>query len=364
MDALRTLKAQKIRQGVPLYRAVRDALQEAVETGIFQPGNRMPSTKLLSEKLDVSLVTAHRALQELVGTGVLQRAQGRGTYVHANYLNRMRISTEMRIGLILSPELSFADFHYCILMEGIRRSAIELGADIMFLRSGEDVRNECSGYLLVTPLAEQADNFIYREARKPIVVLDSSAGTAAQHRVRVDPTESIGLALSHLMELGHTRIGFLGGNDASPNGLERWKLFSESCKAMGIGLAPKSLLRTGNWRLDEPGQVELLQLLKSELRPTAIFAAGYCFAVDVYRAAAQAGLEIPGDISVIGIDDAPSASHLAPPLTTIRQPLMDMAKRAVDMLVRLIGHHVAVETPEHVLPAVLMRRESTAPPRT
>lgn len=361
MDALRTLKAQKIRQGVPLYRAVRDALQEAVETGIFRPGNRMPSTKLLSEKLDVSLVTAHRALQELVGTGVLQRAQGRGTYVHENYRNRMRISTETRIGLILSPELSFADFHYCILMEGIRRAAIELGADVVILRFGEDVRNECSGYLLVTPLAEQADTFIQQESRKPIVVLDSLAGAAAQYRVRVDPAESIRLAIAHLTELGHTRIGFLGGNDTSPNGLERWNLFSNACRQLEI--EPAIVTRTGNWRLDESGQAELLELLKGESRPTAIFAAGYCFAVDVYRAASQAKLTIPDDLSVIGIDDAPSASHLAPPLTTIRQPLFDMATQAVDILIRLVEQRPGDESREHVLSASLMQRESTAAPR-
>src|SRR4051794_13909457 len=85
-DATKLLRPVVPQPGRPLYLTARDAVREAVDAGIYCPGEQMPSTKELSEQLEVSLVTAHRALQELVGNGVLQRSQGRGTFVHHKYL--------------------------------------------------------------------------------------------------------------------------------------------------------------------------------------------------------------------------------------------------------------------------------------
>ncbi|HTL29934.1 MAG TPA: GntR family transcriptional regulator, partial [Tepidisphaeraceae bacterium] len=93
------LKAVTAQQGRSLYLIVRDAIREAVDAGKFKPGERLPSTKELSQQLEVSLVTAHRALQELVAIGVLQRAQGRGTFVHPRYFDRKLPSIEARVGL-------------------------------------------------------------------------------------------------------------------------------------------------------------------------------------------------------------------------------------------------------------------------
>src|SRR3954465_13201320 len=86
--ATKTLKAVVPQAGRPLYLSARDAVRDAIDGGMFAPGEQMPSTKELSEQLDVSLVTAHRALQELVSSGVLQRSQGKGTFVHQRYFER------------------------------------------------------------------------------------------------------------------------------------------------------------------------------------------------------------------------------------------------------------------------------------
>src|SRR5687767_14979501 len=94
------LKSVKAQPGRPLYETVKDALCLAIDNGVFAPGDQMPSTKQLSEKLGVSLVTAHRALQELVLCGVLERSQGRGTFVHHRYFQRKQIATGMRVGLV------------------------------------------------------------------------------------------------------------------------------------------------------------------------------------------------------------------------------------------------------------------------
>ena len=98
-----------------------------VEGGVFVPGEQMPSTKELSEQLDVSLVTAHRALQELVAAGVLERSQGRGTFVHHRYQQRKQVIAGSRVGLVFHRDASLADFYQGQLLEGIHRAANRLG---------------------------------------------------------------------------------------------------------------------------------------------------------------------------------------------------------------------------------------------
>src|SRR5215210_3130255 len=97
------LKPAVAQPGRPLYQTVKDNIREAIDAGVFTPGEQMPSTKELSEQLKVSLVTAHRALQELMGAGVLQRTQGKGTFVHDRYV-RDRVMSECRLGVVFNNE--------------------------------------------------------------------------------------------------------------------------------------------------------------------------------------------------------------------------------------------------------------------
>src|SRR5437588_768936 len=157
MATLREMKAVEARPGRPLYQAVKEALREAVDAGVFPPGEQMPSTKELSEQMSVSLVTAHRALQELVSTGVLQRSQGKGTFVHQHYLDRKDTLAGTRIGLVLHTDASLADFYHSQVLEGVRQAAQSAGADLILLRFGADMRNECSGYLYVNPMPEELE---------------------------------------------------------------------------------------------------------------------------------------------------------------------------------------------------------------
>jgi GntR family transcriptional regulator of arabinose operon len=86
--------------GRPLYQTVRDTIRAAIDTGMFAPGEQIPSTKDLAEQMSVSLVTAHRALQELVSAGVLHRAQGKGTFVQPHYHERKLAPVQTRVALV------------------------------------------------------------------------------------------------------------------------------------------------------------------------------------------------------------------------------------------------------------------------
>lgn len=353
------LHAVAAQPGKPLYMVVRDAVREAIDNGVFHPGEQMPSTKELSEQMAVSLVTAHRALQELVTAGVLQRSQGRGTFVHDRYLETRGMMMDVRLGLIFNRDASIADFYHGQILEGVRQAAQSLGIDLVMLRFGEDVRKECGGYLFVNPLPGELETLADTSRRRPpTVVVGANSEIADIASIDVDNLDLARQAVHHLAALGHSRIGYIGPADQMSHSKDRWQGFVDACKERGMTLRDHNLIKSTSWRLSEPEKMSLIRALSSPNRPTAIFAGGYYFALDLYTAAATVGLRIPEDISVVGVDDPPSAALLMPPMTTLRQPLIQLGHAAVTALAGKIQHPDAQIDPR-VLRAELVARKSS-----
>jgi len=360
MASLKELKAVKSQPGRPLYMVVRDAVRQAIDAGVFQPGEQMPSTKELSEQLEVSLVTTHRALQELVASGVLQRSQGRGTFVHERYRDRKRTLSDARLGLVFHQDCSLADYYHSQILEGVRQAAQQLAVDLILLRFGEDVRNECNGFLFVNPLPEEIDAFVSQARRKPTLVVGARSHSKLIHWIDVDNVDLARQAVNHLTELGHTSIGYVGGDERISNSRDRWQGFVTTCQEHHLAPREQHVIRSQSWRLDERERMALIRTLSSPSRPTAMFAAGYYFALDVYSASATVGLRVPEDLSVVGVDDPPSAAHLSPPMTTFRQPLVQLGHAAVTTLFEQIQSDQMDQT-NRLLSAELVIRRSTGP---
>lgn len=338
--------------------AVRDAVREAIDAGIFQPGEQMPSTKELSEQLSVSLVTTHRALQELVTNGVLQRSQGKGTFVHERYRDRKRTISDVRLGLIFHTEASLADYYHSQILEGVRQAAQQLAVDLILLRFGEDVRNECNGFLFVNPLPDEIDAFMAQARRKATLIVGAKSHSKLVHSIDVDNVDLATQAVNHLSDQGHSSIGYVGGDEKVSNSRDRWNGFLQACQQRSVVPRDQHIVKGLSWRLDERERMALIRALSSPMRPTAIFAAGYYFALDVYGAAATVGLRVPEDLSIVGVDDPPSAAHLSPPMTTLRQPLVQLGHAAVTALFEQIQNdheHIVSRT----LLAELVIRRST-----
>lgn len=363
--------------GMPLYAAVRDAVRRAIDEGVIGPGEQLPSTKVLSEQMGVSLVTAHRALQELVSSGVLRRGQGRGTFVHEGYRDPERRASEMRFGLVFHAESSLADPYHGRILEGVRREANERGVDLVLLRYGEDWRKECRGYLFVNPFPEQFEGAslgvggsgrgvggrVSGSARSAAVMaVGASPGCEGVGSVDTDNVSITRRAVELLVSLGHRELGYVGGATPASNSLDRERGFVEGCAACGVAVNAAWVVRGGDWQLDVGGVGRLESMLVGRTlgegrRPTAVVTGGYYFALDVYTAAKGAGLSLPEDLSVTGVDDPPSAGHLSPSLTTFRQPLEELGRRAVgDLLEVLAGRRGAGE--RRTLAAELVVRES------
>ncbi|GAB3107935.1 LacI family DNA-binding transcriptional regulator [Streptomyces calidiresistens] len=196
----------------------------------------------------------------------------------------------------------------------------------------------------------------------PFVVVDPE-GEPAAGVVSVGATNwSGGLAATrHLLELGHRRIGMISGPPDMLCSQARIDGYRAALETAGIAIDP-TLVRRGTFLVDS-GRTHGTALLTMDEPPTAIFAGSDLQAFGVLDAARRLGLRVPEDLSVVGFDDLPLSHSAWPPLTTVRQPLGDMAAHAVrTVLTMRRGESPDARRVE--LATELVVRDSTAPPRS
>ncbi|WP_066364467.1 LacI family DNA-binding transcriptional regulator [Herbidospora mongoliensis] len=193
----------------------------------------------------------------------------------------------------------------------------------------------------------------------PFVVVDPE-GEPAGGVASVGATNWHGglAATRHLLELGHRRVAMIGGPADMLCSRARIDGYRAALETAGLPVEP-GLIRYGSF-LADAGHDHGHALLSLPDRPTAIFAGSDMQAFGVFEAARQRGLRVPEDLSVVGFDDLPLAQSAWPPLTTVRQPLQDMAALATRMVLAMgRGEHPEARRVE--LATDLVVRESTAP---
>ena len=131
-------------------------------------------------------------------------------------------------------------------------------------------------------------------------------------------------------------------------------------KEQGLPVPEANVIKGRHWQLEDKERMGLIRILSTAGRPTAIFAAGYSFALDVYTAASTIGLRMPTQLSVVGVDDPQSAPHLSPSLTTLRQPLVQLGHAAINALVGRIQKLPGETAAPRMLCAELIIRRSSA----
>ncbi|MFC7384114.1 LacI family DNA-binding transcriptional regulator [Sphaerisporangium rhizosphaerae] len=166
-------------------------------------------------------------------------------------------------------------------------------------------------------------------------------------------------AARHLLKLGHRRIAMVSGPDHVLCCRARQDGYRSAMEGAGLTVDAGHVVRAELTR--EGGHTAALGLLGRPERPTAIFASNDLQALGVYQAAREMDLRIPHDLSVVGFDDLPIAALVDPPLTTVRQPLTEMAVAATELALAL-GRGEKTSEAGFELATTLTVRESTAPP--
>jgi DNA-binding LacI/PurR family transcriptional regulator len=193
----------------------------------------------------------------------------------------------------------------------------------------------------------------------PVVVVDRDASLPNADVVLYDNAGGSYEAARHLIELGHTCIGCVGGPADATSGAERVKGFRKAIRDAGLSLPDHAVVES-DFHFSG-GREATARLLATGEPFTALFAANDLMAAGVVRELSERGIRVPDDVSVIGFDDAPLAEMISPALTTMRQPLQDMAHAAVSLLLsRITGNTNGAAPTRQVLPVSLVVRESTA----
>ena len=273
-----------------------------------------------------------------------------------------------RIGLLYSnPSSGYLGEILLGALEGAHRS----GAQLLIGKCDSDTASEqaaiqrlisegVGGLILPPPHGESWSAIAEIEAHGvEAVAIAAGRFRSVASSIRIDDMAAAAAMTRHLLSLGHRRIGFIKG--ASNQSASAERLIGFETELSQAEPPAEGLIESGEFTY-RSGFEAAERLLAARRPPTAIFASNDEMAVASIAAARRRGLDVPRDLTVVGFDDTPLASTVWPALTTIRQPIAEMAEAAVMRLVR--GRSDDPEDRDRVVEHTLMIRESSGPPAT
>ncbi|MFC4291533.1 LacI family DNA-binding transcriptional regulator [Sphingorhabdus arenilitoris] len=182
------------------------------------------------------------------------------------------------------------------------------------------------------------------------------------HSVFSNDREAVKAACSELIRAGHKAIALIKGPAGFRSAAEREQGFREAMAAAGLPVEEHFVVE-GTYRLNS-GYVAAQKLLAGDNPPTAIFASNDEMAAGALHAARERGINVPEDLSLVGFDDSPTASHLWPPLSTVRWPIMEMGRMAAQKVAqRYLPDGTDTDLDDAQLSSEFISRKSIAPPR-
>lgn len=324
----------------------------------------------IARQAGVSVPTVSRVLNGRSGVSASKREAIQRLLDDYGY-ERRGTARRQRVGLIDVVIRDLDPIWAMPLIQGAEEEARRVGASIVLTSThGRQAgsrhwvqhlatRRTDAVVLVVSELAPQAAEELCR-LHTPMVLVDP-AGVAPSGIPTIVAANRAGgrLASEHLLRLGHRRIGVITGPQGVGCSEDRLAGHTDALRARGIPQDPR-LLHYGDF-MPASGASAARRMLRMKNRPTAIFAGTDQTASGVYEAAAERGLRIPEDLSVVGFDDVVLSEWMRPALTTVRQPLMDMARTAIRTAAAIA--YDGAEVPARIeLPTSLTVRASTAAP--
>lgn len=324
----------------------------------------------VARQAGVGIATASRALRGGTGVAPATRAHVREVAEQLSYVaspDALRLATgaTRRVALVVPhPDRWF----FGAIVSGLESVLRDADLDVLLYQVGDT--DDRRHFFEELPARRKVDAVVVvafplddtereRLALLGVHVVAAGGQSGNYPYVSIDDRNAATQAVNHLINLGHRRIGMLAAVDPrQPPVTERATAYHQCLEGAGLPIDP-DLVRTAEWG-GEQGAASMAALLALRHPPTAVYAHSDEVAFGAMRTLRRAGLRIPEDMSVVGIDDHPIAA-LAD-LTTVRQPVHLQGRRAAEMVLGLLRGEdvdVAVEVPTE-----LVVRASTAPPRS
>lgn len=331
----------------------------------------MLTIKEVAKQAQVSISTVSRVLNNSGYTSEETRKKVMKVVEELNFQPNMIAAAMIRkktatFGLII-PDIK--NIFYGDLTRAVEDMAHANGYNVILCNTDNDLEKEAKyvnflihkgvdGIIFSTP--EVGDRNI-RDLMKDhpnlsVVLLGSTVRGVQLDAILVDNLEGGYMATIHLLDRGHRRIAHITGQENSFATIERKKGYLDAMEEYEATVKAEWII-TDEFKIDS-GYKNAVNLLDQKERPTAIFAGNDAIATGVYRAARELDIRIPEDLSVVGFDDSEYAQILYPMLTTVRTPIYDMGKRAVEFGIQSIeGKKKYKET--IVFRPTFIEREST-----
>jgi DNA-binding LacI/PurR family transcriptional regulator len=351
-------------QAPALYLQLVQIFRDKIARGEWPPDTQIPIELDLADSYGVSRNTIRQALNVLVQDGLLERTQGRGTFVRApgaaSVAEAIRApACEKRIGVVLSHS---GDQLNMEILLGVEQACRSRGYELSFSYSNDngdvqqrDVARLRAGGVcgfIIFPLSDEEESQAITQLHTdglPLVLVDRYLPTIETDYVGVDNMNGGYRATEHLLILGHRRIGFAHERIAgltTSSVRERWQGYRNALQDYGRPYDDALFFNTAD-----------NDALTGPHRPTAVFAVNDVSAIEILKAAHRLGLRVPEDLAVVGFDDLTLAAMTQPPLTTVAQPRTEVGVRAGHLLIdRIEGLGSAAR--HIVLPTHLVVRES------
>ncbi len=341
-------------------------LREEIRQGKYRLGERLSDEHSLAQHFGVSRGTIRQALSILGRERLIVRQQGRGTFVsnptfgdvvdrQAALLGVMVYEKEYYFGRILQGAAARAASRGYMLITG---SNAQLEEETQHTEAF--LKNAVAGVILSPrPHLNQPNYDKLRQAKTPVVMLDTTLPGCVEDFVSVDNYLGAYLATRHLIELGHRRLAYCGHSNVRdvPCRSERHRGFYDACEQAGIAVPQ-------NWQMEaawDDYSAALRTVLEAPERPTGFVTFNDSHAIRVIKEARALGISVPKDISVVGFDDSEMSQHYDVPLTTVHPEFDVIGATAVDLLIEHIETGPIKYKRSIVISPRLIVRESTGP---
>ncbi|MFC5447786.1 LacI family DNA-binding transcriptional regulator [Paenibacillus aestuarii] len=288
-----------------------------------------------------------------------------------NALARSLVNKRTGMIGVLFPDSS--NMFFSEVFGGAERAALKLGYTLFLCNTFSDPHKE-SEYLHLL-CERQVDGLIFMGGRinarqcqdalvqevidiqkkTPIVLINGTLPGHPCHRVKTDEFMGTQLLVRHFIELGHERIGFLGGSLATTTTLEKLQAFKETLHANQLPYR-QDWIRLGDFSI-ACGYQRMEQILAMQSRPTAVVCINDYVAIGAIKAALTRGVRVPEELAIAGFDDTQLSSAMNPELTTVSQNSDELGRTALAILSRLIQKEKAQQLT--VLAPRLIVRQST-----
>jgi LacI family transcriptional regulator len=333
----------------------------------------MPTIQDVAKRAGVAPITVSRVINN---TGYIrdetrqkvEAAIAELGYVPNSLARGLRVKQTKTIGLVLTD---ITNPFFTILARGAEDVASRAGFNVFLCNTDESeekqmgylkalLQRQVDGILLVPARSTMLPIEMIRSTGTAVVVIDRQITSSQVDVLRCESVSGSQRLISHLLELGHTRIAVLTGPQGVSTAQDRVAGYEKALIDRGIAV-DKSLIMYGRFTQDSGYEMAQKAISFSPL-PTALFATNNFIAVGAVRAVQESGLQIPQDISIVTFDDLPDSLVINPFFTAIGQPSYEMGYRAAELLLARLSGEEKGNYREIILPTKFFIRASSAPP--